>query len=65
MEIKPSLNEKNWGLLWMAPNSADYFTFDKVENLKLGVSHFINIIKFYSVVLGVDICSLVFISPWL
>lgn len=47
----------------MAPNSADYFTFDKVENLKLGVSHFINIIKFYSVVLGVDICSLVFISP--
>ena len=49
----------------MAPNCADYFTCDKVENLKLGVSHFINTVKFYSVVLGVDICSLVFISPWL
>lgn len=49
----------------MALGHADYFTFDKVENLKFGVSHFINIIKFYSVVLGEDICSLVFISPWL
>lgn len=49
----------------MALNSADYFTFDKVENLKLGVSYFINIVKLYSVVLGVDICSIVFISPWL
>jgi hypothetical protein len=49
----------------MALNSADYFTFNKVENLKLGVSHFINIIKFNSVVLGIDTCSLVFISPML
>lgn len=49
----------------MALNSADYFTVDKVENLKLGVSHFIHIIKFYSVALGVNVCSLVFISPWL
>lgn len=49
----------------MALNSADYFTFDKVENLKLDVSHFINVIKFYNVVLGIDICSLVFISSWL
>lgn len=36
----------------MAANGADYFTFDKVENLKVGLSHFINTINFYSVVLG-------------
>lgn len=45
--------------------AADYFTFDKVENLKVGVSRFINTIKLYSVVLGLDICSLVFIVPLL
>lgn len=49
----------------MAANGADYFTFDKVENLKVGVSRFINTIKFYNVVLGLDICSLVFITPQL
>lgn len=49
----------------MVLDSVDYFIFDKVENLKFGVFYFINIIKFYSVVLGVDICFLVFISFWL
>lgn len=44
-------------------NSADYSTFDKVENLKVGVFCFINTVKIYSVVLGLGICSLVFITP--
>lgn len=50
-------------MLEIARNCTDYSSFVTMEKLKVGVLCFINTIKFYSVVLGLGVCSLVFIIP--